>query len=133
MLLEPLQKSSANSLNSISQLKTSVINLENLVQKLLETNQSLVRSNQELEARLSNPELLKNLPSPQNQSPSQWRWISSILTLLLLVVNLMAIGLIGQKFALTAEKVNWILIKFNRQECIAGIKKRNSPECAGLL
>jgi hypothetical protein len=31
-----------------------------------------------------------------------------------------------------SQRVQWLLEKANRQDCLTGIKKLNSPECKGL-
>ena len=130
-LIEPLQKSSANSLNSISQLKTSIIRLESLMESLLEENQSLNRSNQELSARLGNPQLLKKGSSQSPLQLTNLKWIISLI-MIFGILNLLGLTLLFFPTWETRKQVKWLLFKANRQECLAGIKSPQSPECAGI-
>ena len=130
-LLEPLQKSSANSLNSISQLKTSLIRQENSIQSLLEEMQNFTRENQELTAILSDPRFLKR-QKKASQKTKKKKWITNLI-LILLCFNLIFIGMLFLVELQTKKEVNWLLQKANRRECLAGIKKPNSPECAGII
>lgn len=130
-LIEPLQKSSANSLNSISQLKTSTIRLESLMESLLEENQNLNRSNQELSARLSNPQLLRKSSSLSPLPLTNPKLVVSTF-ILTNVLILSGLGLLFFPLMEMRKQVEWLLFKANRQECLAGIKSPQSPECAGI-
>lgn len=130
-LIDHLQKSSVNSLNSISQLRTSVINLENLIQKSLQENQALSRSNQEIVARLGMNVALRNNPRQNNKGKNP-KWIAKLI-LFLLVLNSVAFSMAFPLLNSTRREVQWLLQKANRRECLAGIKSKDSPECAGIL
>lgn len=130
-LIEPLQKSSANSLNSISQLKTSIIRLESSMENLLEENQNLNRSTQELSARLSNPQLFNKSNSQSIKQPTNLKWIVSVLIFSGLFNLLLSSFLLFSALE-TKKQVKWLLFKANRHECLAGIKSPQSPECAGI-
>lgn len=130
-LIEPLQKSSANSLNSISQLKTSIIRLESSMENLLEENQNLNRCTQELSARLNNPQLLNKSSSQSIKQPTNLKWIVSIF-ILSSFFNLLLSSFLLFSALETKKQVKWLLFKANRHECLAGIKSLQSPECAGI-
>lgn len=130
-LLEPLQKSSTNSLNSISQLKTSLIRQENLMQNLLEENQNFSRNAQELAALMGDPRLFKSKKKSQKKQKKQ-KWIIKAV-LIVLCFNFIFSGFSFFIELQTKKEVTWLLQKANRQECIAGIKDINSPECSGVM
>lgn len=68
--------------------------------------------------------------------PPAWTWSArSPLTWglsALLALNLAGVGVIYFNQKDQAQKVDWLLYKGNRYECLAGIKRQNSPECQGL-
>ncbi|MDJ0534870.1 MAG: hypothetical protein QNJ70_20715 [Xenococcaceae cyanobacterium MO_207.B15] len=129
-LMSQLQKSNGLLTNSISQLQTSLIELKNLVE-----NQGKLLS--QLESRFNQLPSQQQLPQPSNPPNLKKKktWKDNVI--LALVVVLLSSSLyfnfnqrqINQD---TNQRVQWLLKKANRQDCLAGIKKRDSPECQGL-
>ncbi|WP_036488226.1 DUF6753 family protein [Myxosarcina sp. GI1] len=126
-LISQLQTSNGLLANSLSQLQTSEIELRNLV---VETKTELSQLQKKITDLNSTIEEWKKSSLPALKKI--WTWKDSMWLSLTTFVLFIVIGFgVSQKRIDedTSQRVKWLLEKANRQDCLAGIKESNSPEC----
>lgn len=127
ILLNEHSKNSNNSDRELRYLKNSLTNLQKNMESRFQTvergtDQNLAR----IEAKISsNGNMMKSL--------GIWAVCNIIL------VGVSSLFLMGWLIQLSvwesnnAEKIEWLLIKANRNDCLRGIKPKNSPECKSVM
>lgn len=125
-LMNQLQESNGLLVNSLLRLQTSETELKNLVEQ---TGKNLSQLNNQIETL--NSSLAQQSNSPVALKRRAWTWKDNILVggVALAVV---LVSFLSVEQSRMSQRVQWLLEKANRQECLTGIKKRNSPECRNL-
>lgn len=124
-LIDQLQISNRLQTTSLSQLQNSEIELRGLMtqieKKISQLNSSISRVNSDIED-WRNPNLSKT---------KTWTWNDNILLSILILGIFLGVSQYFnyQNNQDTNQKVQWLLQKANRQDCLSGIKDINSVEC----
>ena len=124
--MKRMQESDGQLMNSLSHLQTSETELKILVQK----SQSELS---QLESKIGN--LTSTLEAP-NPKKVKWIWKDSVLVgaiALSLLTSLFLSWELSQTIQQMSQRVQWLLEKANRQDCLTGIKSQDSSECQGLF
>lgn len=129
-LISQLQMSNGALSNSLLQLQTSEIELKSLVNSLgKELNQLKI----DIKQSRDNPNRNQISNASKVKKSSIWKdKIMIILGAFSISLLMMNLGFIFKQYNLelkTSQKVQWLLEKANRQDCLAGIKTPDSPEC----
>ena len=129
-LMSQLQKSNGLLTNSLSQLQASQTESKNWEKQTLTMILQLDNQIQQLNQKLDNPKVLKNNKNKMGG------WKSNVM-LFFLGATLLTTTYFNVNQSRVNQNINqrvqWLLEKANRQDCLAGIKKPDSPECRSLL
>ena len=124
-LIDQLRISNGLQTTSLSQLQNSEIELRGLMtqieKKIFQLNNSISQVNSDIE----------NWKNPHFRQMKRWTWKDNILSSTLMLGIFLSISQYFnyQNIRDTNQKVQWILEKANRQDCLSGIKNADSVEC----
>ena len=124
-----LQKCNSLLTSYLSQLQTSSTELKSLGEK----NNNQIS---QLESQVNNlSSTLENQSKSNPPNKKIWTWKDNVLIGLVIsvLVTTVSFGVVqNQVNQKMGQRVQWLLEKANRRDCLAGIKKPNSPECKSL-
>jgi small-conductance mechanosensitive channel len=125
-LMNQLQESNGLLVNSLSRLQTSETELKTSVEQ---TRSDLSRLHSQIEVLNSLPVLQSSNSTEQKRRA--WTWKDRVLVGgIAIAVAIFCCLYVEQRQV--SQRVQWLLEKANRQDCLTGIKKSNSPECRGF-
>lgn len=128
-LISQLQKSNGLQADYLNQLPTSQTKLPNWEEEVLKRMSQLDNQTQQLNQKLDNPKV-------SNKNKNETGIWKSNLMLGLIGVTLLTTSYFNVNQSRVNQNINqrvqWLLEKANRQDCLSGIKKADSPECRSL-